>query len=179
MTQRRIRFFLIALLIGVSGASKSYHTSSGHVDFYAIGKPSFLKVHGVIKSMEAVINSNGEVTGHFSVKLDEFKTGVGLRDKDLRNKVFELDQFPGTAELNLHPFNARSGEKSDFSGMLKIHGVEKQIRGQASVHINGDRLAFEAEFTILLTDFNMKPPEFAGLKIQNEVRVEVSGEAGI
>ena len=158
---------------------KSYHTSNGRIDFYAIGRPSFLKVHGIANSMEGVINSNAEISGHFSIKLSDFKTGVGLRDKDLRNKVFVLDQYPPTAELTLNPIPLKLREKTDFSALLKMHGVEKEVQGQATVKFNGDKAIFEATFNILLTDFNMKPPEFAGLKIQNDVRVEVSGEASI
>jgi len=166
----------ISVLAHAADNPRSYHSSGGEIDFYALGRPSFLKVHGIAKTLEGTIQSNHEVSGHFSIQLGDFKTGVGLRDRDLRKKVFEVDQYP-VAELSFNSKTLKSGEKSDFVALLKIHGTEKPIHGEASFRMNREKASFEASFKILLTDFGMKPPEFAGLKIDNEVRVEVSGEA--
>ena len=107
--------------------------------------------------------------------MDDFSTGLGLRDSHLKNKVFEVEKYP-TAELTIKPVDVKLGEKTKITGILKFHGVEKEVQCDATDTISGDKATFQSTFMILLTDFNIQPPEFAGMKINNDVRVEVSGE---
>jgi len=152
-----------------------YHANAVKIDFYALARPSFLKIHGTARTLEGTIQRKGEqISGKFHLKLDDFSTGIRMRDSDLKHKVFEIEKYPG-AELTFEPFPVASGEKTKFSGVLKLHGVEREIQGEKTISFADNQVKFDCTFHILLTDFNIKPPEFLGMLVQNEVRVEVSG----
>jgi len=158
-------------------AMETLHISNGKVDFFAVGRPSMLKVHGVGKALEGTLNKKlSEISGHFSMKMNDFSSGLGLRDSHTKEKVFEVEKYP-TAELTFKPTNVKPGEKTKIPAILKFHGVEKEVQCETTINVAGDKVTFESTFPMQLTDFSIQPPEFAGMKINNDVRVEVSGEA--
>ena len=176
-------FVLIMFLSGSSSFAinqvpvEAFQASSGKIDFYAIGKPSMLKIHGSADSLKGTFNkNNGEVSGHFTVNMADFSSGLSLRDSHTKNKVFEVEKYP-TAEITLKPFQVKTSEKNKFTGVLKFHGVEKEVQGEMTFDFSDKKAKFESSFNIQLTDFNIQPPEFAGMKINNEVRVAVSGDS--
>ena len=157
--------------------SESLSVKEGKVDFFAIGKPSMLKIHGTAQSLEGSFTpTEKEVSGHFVIKMDGFTTGMGLRDSHTKDKVFDVEKFP-TSELTLKPMPFKSGEKTKFSGILKFHGVEKTVEGETTVTVSPTGKHIDANLVILLTDYNVKPPEFMGMKINNDVRIEVSADS--
>jgi len=186
--KKTFNVFLISLIslnffIGIQSFAltpdpiENYRLSAGKIEFFAVGKPSMLKVHGTGKSLDGSLNKNNdEVTGHFTVKMDDFSSGLSLRDSHTKSKVFDVEHFP-TAEFTLKSIKPKSNVKTKFVGVLKFHGIEKEVQGDTTMNITPDKMGFESTFTILLSDFNIQPPEFAGMKINNEVSVEVSGEA--
>ena len=175
-------YLTFILLFGYSSfAEKSsppdvYHSTAGKIDFYALGKPSMLKIHGDAKTVEGTLQKVGdEFSGHFQMKMNDLSTGIGMRDSHMRNKIFEVEKYP-TAEMTLKPIHAKSGEKTAFSGTLKFHGVEKEVQGETTLKLSDNKVGYDSTFKILLTDFNIQPPDFAGMRVENEIRVELSGE---
>src|ERR1035437_2664414 len=88
-----VTFFAGNLCFAVESSSvETFHATGGKVEFFAIGRPSMLKVHGTAKSLEGtgMINKKtNEISGHFVLKMDDFSTSLGLRDSHLKSKVFE------------------------------------------------------------------------------------------
>ncbi len=172
-----LRVLTFFLMLNTSTALANYKTTSGKIDFYAIGKPSMLKIHGIANALEGTMNLLGdEISGKFKVKMNDFSSGLSLRDSHTRSKVFEVEKFP-EAEFIMMPIKVSSGEKTNFKGLLKFHGVEKEIQGELIPEFKGEKLSYHSNFNIMLADFKIQPPEFAGMKINEEVRIEVSGEA--
>jgi polyisoprenoid-binding protein YceI len=161
-----------------ANAGVEFVQDAGKVDFFAIGKPSMLKVHGENTALKGSLKKDGDkISGKFLIPMKGFVTGMKLRDDHLRDKVFSVSQYP-TAELTVESFAAKTNESVPFTGKLKFHGVEKEIKGEVKASAGEKEILIQAaKFDMKMTDFNISPPEFAGMKMEDDVRIEVSGQA--
>jgi polyisoprenoid-binding protein YceI len=163
-------------------AHQSFAITHGKIDFYSIGKPSMLKIHGETDQMTGSLElTNETLEGSFEVSMKSFSTGMSLRDDHLKKKVFEVDRFE-KAKVTLDPLAFKSQllgsqEALPFTGKLAFHGLEKPIRGTATIKNSASLIEVSAEFSVKLTDFAIAPPEFMGMSIQDEVKISATGDA--
>ena len=161
--------------------SPSMPLKNGKVEFFALGKPSMLKIHGASDKITGSMHKvSGGYQGKFTVPNDSFETGMGVRDTHLKEKIFESSKYP-TSELVIDSLKIPEGktgvmEQIPFSGTFKFHGVEKKVDGKADLIQSDKSLNFIAKFTVNLTDYQITPPEFMGMTIQNEVKIESKGD---
>lgn len=170
----RQRNLFVLVLLGLG--SVAFAESIGEVHFYALGKPSLLKIHGESTDLAGTLTQEkGKFQGKFSLKMDGFQTGMKLRDRHLKNKVFDVKKYPETI-LVLKDLPIQFGEGLKFQGKLKFHGVERSVEGKVDLKQAADkRCEFKAMFPIKLSDFDIQPPKFAGMKIEEEIKLEVRG----
>ncbi len=157
----------------------TFKEDRGHVDFYVTGKPSMLKIHGTNDALKGALVIKGKtLRGKFIIPMNEFATGMTLRDEHLKNKAFEVKTYPDS-QLTLNPVDLKNmtGDTVAFTGKLKFHGVEKNVSGQVKLLVQNKEVSHQASFAIKLTDFNIPPPEFAGMKILDDVTIQVDGKA--
>ena len=157
----------------------SYNEKSGAADFYAVGVPSMLKIHGNTTSVDAVMSKTGaKLQGTFKIPMKTFMTGMSLRDKHLKEKTFEVEKYPD-ATFTLNPVTLEQGAitHAPFTGTLDFHGVKKAISGDVVLTPSDQSIQHQAKFEVKLSDFNIPTPEFAGMKIKDTVNVEVNGTA--
>lgn len=102
-----------------------------------------------------------------SLDLATLKTGIDLRDTHMKEKFLHTKNHP-TAELELRPL-VKPGL---FSGVLSLNGVKNPVDGTFKVSKENQYLA---KFRIELTKFNLKPPSYLGVSVENEVPIEVRG----
>src|ERR1035437_6643355 len=144
-----VTFFAGNFCLAVESASvETFHTTGGKVEFFAIGRPSMLKVHGTAKSLEGtgtVNKKTNEIFGHFVLKMDDFSTSLGLRDSHLKNKVFEVEKYP-VSELTFKSIVVKPGEKTKVPAVLKFHGVEKEVLCETTLIYNNDKTSIESSF---------------------------------
>lgn len=160
------------------------------VEFEAIGKPSMLTIHG----KGTAIDGSGQLTtnslqGHFVFDLQSLDTGLKMRNKHMQKKYLQTDQEPfRRSELQLTecqiPNNVSKGdgEAKDvvFKGKLKLHGEEKEIAGKlAELSRKGDLISARADFMVKMSDFHITKPYFAGISVDDDVKVHVNIAAHI
>jgi hypothetical protein len=58
-------------------------------------------------------------------------------------------------------------------GMMKIHGVEKEMIVKAKVNVKAGLISVESAFNVPLKDFNINVPNIVNQKIAPEIKVEV------
>lgn len=127
------------------------------------------------------------------VDVGSLKTGIDLRDKDMKSKSFlDVETYP-TAEFTLTGFTdpssieLKSGTKITVTvnGNLTIHGVTKQVSVPAvltyfaesedtKVRTKGNLLSVNTVFTIQMTDYGLTIPTLLFYKLQNEIKLTVS-----
>lgn len=160
----------------VKAKASDYGFINGTVEFFAKGKPSGLKIHGTSKKLAGTVTiKNLEVTGSFSIPMADFSSGMSLRDSHMKDKIFKVSEYP-EAKLTLKPFVAKFKEVNQFSATLNFQGIEKEIKGEVKLDQIENKLLIDSKFNLQLTYFNIKPPEFAGMKILDDVQVVMVSE---
>jgi polyisoprenoid-binding protein YceI len=176
-------FKIILLLIPMSWAAVQQVDLSqqkSDVEFFAVGKPSLLKINGtggkLIGNLELEKN---QIKGRLKVKLDEFTTGIDLRDRHMKEKYLETAKFSEAwievEKIDL-PEDFLSVKKVysavPFQGKLSLHGVEKSIKGTADVDTSKDGPSVSTEFKVLVSDFKIDIPTYLGIKVADEVTIK-------
>lgn len=101
-------------------------------------------------------------SGHdIKIAVAELKTGNALRDRYLKALLKnEALAFVDKA----------SGQNGVFTATLKFRGLEKSITGPYRV----EGFQFIAQFPLKLSEYGFEPIEYIGVKVLDEVDVEVS-----
>lgn len=116
---------------------------------------------------------------HFEVNLDGFDTGIGRRDRDMR-EVLETDKWPkavyageitGRAAVD----STVTAYRVETRGRLSLHGVERAVEVPGLVVMEEGRARVEARFSLKLADYGIEAPSLAAfVKVSQEIVVEVS-----
>jgi polyisoprenoid-binding protein YceI len=160
---------------------QDFSVANGTLEFFAIGKPSMLKIHGESTAMTGTLTRDVDtVTGAFEIPLNSFETGMSVRNNHLKEKVFETSKFD-KSKLTITKLTlpaGKTGELKDlpFTGKLNLHGVDKDVSGTATVMVGDKTLGFSAQFEVKLSDFQIPPPEFMGMTMQDVVKVSAKGD---
>ncbi len=116
----------------------------------------------------------------FMVDLKTLETGIALRDSHLRGTYLEVDRSPDHARavlsglrLNGIDATAPSG-KGTFTATLRLHGVERQVTGQAEVRRAGATAKVRATFPVSIAEFDIATPRYLGVGVKDEVSVQIT-----
>jgi polyisoprenoid-binding protein YceI len=174
---------IILLLIPMSwGAVQQVDLAkqTSEVEFFAVGKPSFLKINGTGGKLNGTLElDKNKVKGRFLVKMDAFTTGVSLRDQHMKEKYLETGKY-AEAWLEIEnidlPVDFLKTKKVysnvPFQGKLSLHGVEKSVKGTAEVDTGKESPSVETEFKVLVSDYQIAVPTYMGIKVADEVTVK-------
>jgi len=179
--------FVFLLLFGYEHANAAVKLTldrdASIAEFLAIGKPSALKIRGTKGKPEGQLMIDGEaVKGELLLTLSDFETGIGLRDKHMKEKYLEVEKEGfrqaklriKTLSLPKEFWQSPRPQTSAFKGILFLHGVEKEIEGALEIaEAAKDALNGVAKFTILLPDFGISIPSFSGITVAEKVDLEI------
>jgi polyisoprenoid-binding protein YceI len=157
--------------------------AAGTVTFLAIGKPAAIKINGSGEAVKGslAIAADNKASGVLTFNLKSLNTGIDLRDKHMKEKYLQVDQYP-ESQLTIKDlaipddvWTATAAPKDiPFTGKLKLKGTEKDVQGTAHVKKHGSNLELTAQFSIKLDDFGVDIPKYLGITVANEVKIEVS-----
>ena len=122
--------------------------------------------------------------GELRVDLASLETGIGLRDDHLRGSYLEVERGPtfrhavlsGIA-LPAPPPEGHGRHQTTFTGRLRLHGVERQVEGEATMERRDGRMRVEATLSLSLEAFDIPPPRYLGVGVRDEVRITAAFEA--
>ncbi len=116
---------------------------------------------------------------HFEVDLASFDTGIGKRDRDMR-QVLDTDKWPkavyqGQIAQHTAVDSTVAAYRVKTKGILSLHGVDRPLEVPGTVVVAEGRSNIEAAFTIKLADYNIEAPSLAAfVKVSQEIAIEVS-----
>jgi polyisoprenoid-binding protein YceI len=152
------------------------------VTFKTKGQPVLVNIEG---KSEAPCEGSFKISGanitesHFKLSLLQLDTGIGLRNKHLRENYLHTEKFPdatliitSVADLPAQMAGTAPG-KSAFVGDLELHGVKKTPM-ESVYQIKGKHVT--AEFTVDVPDYGIERPSFMGVKIVDKVFITVEFE---
>lgn len=124
--------------------------------------------------------------GQVRVRLDSLDTGIGLRNRHLRETYLEVDRGEEFREAVLievelaDPLPSGAGDhETGFAGLLSLHGMERRVEGEARLVRRDGRVRVEAEFPLSLAEFAIPPPRYLGVGVRDEIRITVTFEAAV
>jgi polyisoprenoid-binding protein YceI len=118
--------------------------------------------------------------GAISVDLRQLTTGIDLRDRHMRDSYLETGKGAAYEAAVLSALRLGKGTietaqgRLPFAGTLTLHGVERQLAGEAEVRRDGSNVRISASFPIALSDFGIPKPQYLGVGVKNEVQVKVA-----
>jgi polyisoprenoid-binding protein YceI len=164
-------FLLCISAVGHAALSSPSETKVG---FLASG-PAGLKIEGTTPDL-TVADANGNVL--ITVPLANLTTGIGLRDKHMKEKYLEVGKFP-SAVLTVArsalkvPANGEQVEL-DVPGTLQLHGVTKPVSVHYDAKADGPGLLSHGKFHINMNDYGIQVPTYLGVTVKPEVDVTAS-----
>ncbi|PRY90348.1 YceI family protein [Mongoliibacter ruber] len=166
--------FLIVFSVNPS-FSQEFITENGSVTF--LSKASLNEFEGKSQQLQGLVDLNKNLLD-FYIDLNTLKTGIGLRDRHMRENYLETQKFPYaefTGKIAEGP-ELKSGEsrKVTAKGKFKIHGVEREIDVPGTIkRLNDNTLELEAEFKVLLGDYKIDIPKVMFYELSEEQTVTI------
>lgn len=179
MLSRRMSFSLgvaaAAAVLGLAlpGLAKLGLSGGKEVTFHAVG-PAGLAIEGTGFSVKLRDN---EQAVDVIVGLGSLKTGIGLRDRHMREKYLETHKYP-TASLRVEKSAIRfpsGGKKVEAkgSGKLTLHGVTRPVNFTYRATGSEQRAAVEGKLRVKMTDYGITIPSYLGVTVKPDVDVAV------
>ncbi len=114
---------------------------------------------------------------YFEVDLNSIDTGIGLRNRHMRENYLHTDKYPYT----YYKGKITSSQKLDDStfavvaaGAIFIHGVEKPLAVQGTVKRTGENIyRINTNFQVKLSDFNIEIPSIMFYKINETMELKL------
>lgn len=171
-----IGFFLFFLGVQVMSAQK-YFTKTGHISFYS--DTPLEKIEGHNKSSNCVLDvATGKLEVATLVKGFQFEKA--LMQEHFNENYMESDKFPkavfkGQIDNYSKLDISKNGKVTvKVSGDLTMHGVTKKVATDAVVSINSGKIIADANFNVLLADFNIKIPALVKDQIAKSLKIKVA-----
>ena len=114
---------------------------------------------------------------YFEVDLASLDTGIGMRDRQMRNSYLEVDRYPYAAfGGTIEQVTSLPGEifQVTTQGILGIHGVEQERALTCNLATVNEGYRVNCSFSVFLSDHDIEIPKLMFLKLNNEIRMELN-----
>jgi len=109
---------------------------------------------------------------YFEVDLNSLDTGIGLRNRHMRENYLETDHFPFTHFKGKIISIAMADDNTisvEAEGTIFIHGVEKPLNVKANLIKQENGYRIQANFIVKLSDFQIDIPSIMFYKIDENM----------
>jgi polyisoprenoid-binding protein YceI len=113
--------------------------------------------------------------GELTVDLHKLQTGIGMRDRHMKDKYLEVQRGAEFSAARLQEIRVDAlGGKTGFRGVLMLHGERREVSGTANIKQNGDGYRVEAAFPVSISEFEIPDPTYLGVGVKDQVQVRVN-----
>jgi polyisoprenoid-binding protein YceI len=158
----------------------------GMVHFVAVAKPGGLHIEGKTPSdqkdaLEGTLTVDGlTVSGEATYKMDALDTGIGLRNRHMKEKYLQVPKFP-TATFKLTKLRLPQAfvdgdfvaKDEPFTADLTLHGETKPVEGHVSLKREGENINMVFKIPVSLKSFKIEQPSYLGITVQDAVDLDV------
>ena len=189
MTAAAVAAFVVAAggSVAAQSAPAAWTVSSGDVRVrcrMTVGGSFDAVTSALSGTLRGSPRGTGAFEGALRVDLASLETGIGLRDEHLRGSYLETDRGPAFRQAVLSGIalreplsDGRGRHETTFAGRLTLHGVEREVAGEAAMERGERRLRVEATLSLSLESFDIPPPRYLGVGVRDEVRITVVFDA--
>ncbi len=131
------------------------------------------------KAAQGLVNTADE-SFSFRVPIKSFRFASELMEEHFNENYLESEKYPyGTFKGKIEG-DQNFSKDGDYAvaatGVLGIHGAEKQCTIPVVIHVSGGAVSFESKFMVRLADYRIEIPTLVFQKIAEEVEVSVSSK---
>lgn len=123
----------------------------------------------IIESFDKLVGSEL----YFEVDLNSVDTGIGLRNRHMRENYLHTDKYPTThftGKIVEATKESDSRAKVKVKGKMFIHGVTKEMEASGYLTTNHEgSWRVNARFDVALTDYKIEVPELMFVKIDENM----------
>ena len=186
MTQMMTRTHALVIAIGLvatgaatrANAADAYRISGGEVTVMCpltVGGSFEAKTKSVSGDVTPDGDQSGAVRGTLQVDLQTLETGIGIRDRHMKNNYLEVEKGAGFSTATIDDIRVEKLDgKSTFTGVLTLHGQKKKISGAADLQQRDGRIKVQAQFALKVSDFEIPAPTYLGVGVRDEIQIKVS-----
>jgi polyisoprenoid-binding protein YceI len=113
-----------------------------------------------------------------TVPLATLDTGIGLRNKHMREKYLQVDKYPDAtlevpwSDVKL-PGDGQTTEGT-APGKMTIHGKTKDVKAKYRIVRTGNRYQVTGNVPLNLKDYDIDVPSYLGVTVQPDIETSVS-----
>lgn len=112
---------------------------------------------------------------HLEVDLASLDTGVGMRNRHMRDDYLEVKRYPYatyTGTIESVEAAGPGAYRVTATGTMMIHGVKKPMDIPCDVRAAGSGYRAQCAFHVLLSDFRIAIPRLMFLKLSNDISLK-------
>ena len=157
--------------------SQKYYTENGFTEFDG-SKAAFEPIKAQNNSTISLFDGeSGNIAAIIFIYKFDFR--LGLMQEHFNENYMESNKYPkSTFEGKLEDFDYNKLDNIfknyNISGVLTIKGVSRNITTIATVKKEQNKLKIVSNFSVKLSDFNVKIPKIVFKKIDEEVKINLS-----
>jgi polyisoprenoid-binding protein YceI len=133
---------------------------------------------GVTGVIEGPLEDDGLVvtsaTARVEVPVDQLTSGNALYDGELHRRI-DVRRFPRST-VELRAVDVAPSGRYRVTGDISFHGTVKELSGEVSVVLDGERVVVTGEEDLDIRHFGMAAPSMLMLRIEPRVRVQLHVE---
>ena len=112
----------------------------------------------------------------FEVDLNTLDTGIGLRNRHMRNNYLETEKYPSASYKGKLVKVERISETNytvQSKGVMTIHGNGQPLLVNATITNNGEKFQMTCRFKVKLSDYKIKIPKLMFYKSNENMAIEL------
>jgi polyisoprenoid-binding protein YceI len=181
-SQRRARLATLVVLTVCAAsrahAADTYRIASGEIAVVCpltVGGSFEARTKNLSGELGPASEQPGTVRGALRVDLQTLETGIGIRDRHMKDNYLEVDKGPDFSAAMFDDIRVEKLDgKSVFSGTLMLHGQRKPISGTADLQQRDGRVRVQAQFPLRISDFEIPTPKYLGVGVRDEIQIKVN-----
>lgn len=129
-------------------------------------------IDGYLYHDEADLTKNSEL--YFEVDLRTVDTGIGLRNRHMRENYLHTDKYPNTnykGRIVKAEKISDNNYKVTVEGNMFIHGVTKPLKLTGTLKSTGNGYQINTNFEVKLPDYKIEVPKLMFMRINEVIKL--------
>ena len=170
-------FFAAVLALSTAAHAKLSRAGEPSVTFTTTG-PGGLKINGTTTALTVIDDAQAVV---ITVPLGKLTTGIGLRDKHMREKYLQTPTYPNASlrvargDLKFPASGAQA--EGDAPGTMTIHGQNHAVTVHYIAKRDGASYAVSGAVHVNMKDYGIEVPSYLGVTVKPGVEITVRFDA--
>jgi polyisoprenoid-binding protein YceI len=162
---------LTTLALCPSAQAALSEATDARVGFVAMG-PAGMKIEGTTADLKVADQGDNIV---ITVPLANLTTGIGLRDRHMKEKYLEVQKYPSAtlsvARAALKLPSAGDKVEMDVSSTIDLHGQTRPVTIHYEAKRDGASVLSNGKFHVNMTDFGITVPSYLGVTVKPDIDV--------